>query len=157
MKHNKLYLKPKKEESLLRFHPWVFSGAVASTEGKPAEGDIIEVYSAANQFLGTGHYQIGSIVVRILSFKPTTIDISFWEERIRQAYGLRRSLGLAGKEKNETGSGQSDKCIVEANDTYRLIHGEGDCLPGLIIDIYAHRSEERRVGKECRSRWSPYH
>ena len=123
MNHNKLYLKPKKEESLLRFHPWVFSGAIASTEGKPAEGDIVEVYSAGNQFLGIGHYQIGSIVVRILSFTPATIDVSFWEGRIRQAYGLRRSLGLAG---------------TETNDTYRLIHGEGDRLPGLIVDIYAH-------------------
>ena len=119
----KLYLKPKKEESLLRFHPWVFSGAVASTVGKPAEGDIVEVFSAGNDFLGIGHYQIGSIVVRILSFKPTTIDITFWEEHIRQAYNLRRSLGLAGRENN---------------DTYRLIHGEGDNLPGLIIDIYAY-------------------
>ena len=123
MKLSKLYLKPKKEESLLRFHPWVFSGAVASTVGKPAEGDIVEVYSASNDFLGIGHYQIGSIVVRILSFKPATIDISFWEDYIRQAYRLRLSLGLAGGENN---------------DTYRLIHGEGDCLPGLIIDIYAH-------------------
>ena len=123
MKQSKLYLKPKKEESLLRFHPWVFSGAVASTEGKPAEGDIVEVYSAGNEFLGTGHFQIGSIVVRILSFIPATIDIFFWEERIRKAFDLRYSLGLAGK---------------KTNDTYRLIHGEGDCLPGLIIDIYAH-------------------
>ena len=123
MNNIKIYLKQKKEESLLRFHPWVFSGAVASTKGKPDEGDIVEVYSADNLFLGIGHYQIGSIVVRILSFSPITIDSSFWEERIRKAYDLRRSLGLAG---------------VEKNDTYRLIHGEGDCLPGLIIDIYAH-------------------
>ena len=123
MNNIKLYLKPKKEESLLRFHPWVFSGAVASTVGKPAEGDIVEVYSSGNVFLGIGHYQIGSIVVRILSFKPAIIDIDFWEEHIRQAYNLRLSLGLAGGGNN---------------DTYRLIHGEGDCLPGLIIDIYAH-------------------
>ena len=123
MDYCRLYLKPKKEESLLRFHPWVFSGAIASVKGKPAEGDVVEVYSSDNNFLGTGHYQIGSIVVRILSFKPATIDILFWEERIRQAYHLRRSLGLAG---------------TETNDTYRLIHGEGDCLPGLIIDMYAH-------------------
>ena len=123
MNHCKLYLKPKKEESLLRFHPWVFSGAIASIVGKPAEGDIVEVYSSDNQFLGTGHYQIGSIVVRILSFTPATIDVSFWEERIRQAYDLRLSLGLVGE---------------KINDTYRLIHGEGDRLPGLIIDIYAH-------------------
>ena len=123
MDYCKLYLKPKKEESLLRFHPWVFSGAIASVKGKPAEGDIVEVYSSDNNFLGTGHYQIGSIVVRILSFKPATIDILFWEDRIRQAYYMRRSLGLAG---------------TETNDTYRLVHGEGDCLPGLIIDMYAN-------------------
>jgi Predicted SAM-dependent methyltransferases len=122
MNYCKIYLKPKKEESILRFHPWVFSGAVASINGKPAEGDIVEIYSSGNQFLGTGHYQIGSIIVRILSFEPATIDVSFWTERIRSAYALRRSLGL----------------IRTENDTYRLIHGEGDRLPGLIIDIYGH-------------------
>ena len=119
----RLYLKPKKEESLLRFHPWVFSGAVASMEGEPKEGDVVEVYSADKQFLGIGHYQIGSIVVRILSFTPVEINASFWAERIRKAYELRRALVLMA-------SG--------TNDTYRLIHGEGDFLPGLIIDIYAH-------------------
>ena len=136
MNNCKLYLKPKKEESLLRLHPWVFSGAVASTKGKPAEGDIVEVYSADQQFLGIGHYQIGSIVVRILSFTPMIIDIPFWEERLRQAYCLRRSLGLTG---------------TEANDTYRLIHGEGDRLPGLIIDIYAHTAviQAHSVGMHC--------
>ena len=143
MKHSKLYLKTKKEESLLRFHPWVFSGAVASTEGKPAEGDIVEVYSSENHFLGIGHYQIGSIVVRILSFKPSTIDISFWEERLWQAYNLRLSLGLVRKENDDSYKQKKNTVeyiqhTAEANDTYRLIHGEGDCLPGLIIDIYAH-------------------
>ena len=205
MNYSKIYLKPKKEESLLRFHPWVFSGAVASAEdwvrgrpvhmkseacsdaaasaedwvrgrpvrmkseacsdaaasaedwvhgrpvrmkseacsdaaasaavedeapmppdalrASPAEGDIVEVYSADNQLLGIGHYQIGSIVVRILSFTPVEINVSFWTERIRQAYRLRYGLGLVASGKN---------------DMYRLIHGEGDCLPGLIIDIYAH-------------------
>ncbi|MDR0574466.1 MAG: class I SAM-dependent rRNA methyltransferase [Tannerella sp.] len=129
----KIYLKPKKEESLLRFHPWVFSGAVASVEGKPAEGDIVEVYSANNHFLGTGHYQIGSIIVRILSFIPAGIDVAFWAERIRRAYELRRSIGLITKE-------ASDPQLfgLSVNDTYRLIHGEGDCLPGLIIDVYAY-------------------
>ncbi|MDR2917161.1 MAG: class I SAM-dependent rRNA methyltransferase [Tannerella sp.] len=129
----KIYLKPKKEESLLRFHPWVFSGAVGSVDGKPAEGDLVEVYSANNHFLGIGHYQIGSIVVRILSFTPAEIDIAFWTERIRQAYKLRRSIGLIR-------TGTNDPLQLSnspVNDTYRLIHGEGDCLPGLIIDIYA--------------------
>ena len=121
MNECKIYLKPKKEESLLRFHPWVFSGAIASIEGKPAEGDTVEVFSAGNQFLGIGHYQIGSIVVRILSFTPVRIDTAFWIDRINRALALRHSLGLDIR-----------------NDIYRLVHGEGDGLPGLIIDIYAH-------------------
>ena len=123
MNKPKIYLKPKKEESLIRFHPWIFSGAIASVEDSPAEGDIIDVYSSSNQFLGTGHYQIGSIMVRILSFTPVEIDVAFWTERIRKSLELRQALGLTSKEKN---------------DIYRLIHGEGDGLPGLIIDMYAH-------------------
>ncbi|MGM9760775.1 MAG: class I SAM-dependent rRNA methyltransferase [Parabacteroides sp.] len=119
----KVYLKSKKEESLLRFHPWVFSGAIQHIEGKPEEGELVEVYGAAGQFLAVGHYQIGSIAVRVLSFKPQTIDDAFWEERIRTAYAIRRTLGLAE---------------VEHNNTYRLVHGEGDNLPGLVVDVYAH-------------------
>lgn len=123
MNYSKVFLKPKKEESLLRFHPWVFSGAIQSIEGNPEEGDLVEVYGTNQRFLAVGHYQIGSIAVRILSFKPITIDADFWVERIRVAYDIRRELGLAG---------------VENNNTYRLIHGEGDNLPGLVIDMYAH-------------------
>lgn len=123
MKECKVYLKPKKEESLLRFHPWVFSGAIQSIEGNPEEGDLVEVYGTNQRFLGVGHYQIGSIAVRILSFRQVAIDAEFWNERIRAAYDLRKALGLAG---------------VEGNDTFRLIHGEGDNLPGLVIDMYAH-------------------
>ena len=123
MKEGKVFLKPKKEESLLRFHPWVFSGAIQTIEGEPEEGDLVEVYGTNGRFLGIGHYQIGSIAVRILSFKPVTIDAAFWEERIRIAYTLRQALELAG---------------VENNNTYRLVHGEGDNLPGLVIDMYAH-------------------
>ncbi|MDR3267710.1 MAG: class I SAM-dependent rRNA methyltransferase [Tannerella sp.] len=121
MNNCKIYLKPKKEESLLRFHPWVFSGAIASIHGKPEEGDLIDVFGADHAFLGTGHYQIGSIAVRILSFRPVAIDHAFWTERIRTAYELRRTLGLAGR---------------ADNNTYRLIYGEGDRLPGLIVDVY---------------------
>ena len=117
----KIILKPKKEESLLRFHPWVFSGAIASIKGKPEEGELVEVYSADNKFLGIGHYQIGSIAVRILSFKQTVIDTNFWTEKIRAAYEMRRALGLIE---------------VTNHNTCRLIHGEGDQLPGLIIDVY---------------------
>jgi len=123
MSYTKVFLKPKKEESLLRFHPWVFSGAIQSIEGKPEEGDLVEIYGSNQRFLAVGHYQIGSIAVRILSFRPTIIDKDFWTGRLRIAYRLRQSLGLAG---------------VPDNNTYRLVHGEGDNLPGLIIDMYAH-------------------
>ena len=121
MSYCKIFLKPKKEESLLRFHPWVFSGAIASIKGKPEEGDLVEVYGADHKLLGVGHYQIGSIAVRILSFQPAVIDKAFWAEKIRIAYELRRALGLAE---------------VADNNTCRLIHGEGDHLPGLVIDVY---------------------
>lgn len=119
----KIYLKPKKEESLLRFHPWVFSGAIQGMERKPEEGDLVEVYSSDNRFLAIGHYQIGSIAVRVLSFEKRPIDHQFWVDRIRSAYQLRCILGLAN---------------TPNNNTFRLIHGEGDTLPGLVIDMYAN-------------------
>lgn len=119
----KIYLKPKKEESLLRFHPWVFSGAIQGMERKPEEGDLVEVYSSENRFLAIGHYQIGSIAVRVLSFEKRPIDHQFWVDRIRSAYQLRCILGLAN---------------TPNNNTFRLIHGEGDALPGLVIDMYAN-------------------
>lgn len=122
MNYCKVLLKPKKEESILRFHPWVFSGAIQRIEGKPEEGDLVEVLACDGQFLALGHYQIGSIAVRILTFKPAEIDRTFWINRIRTAYELRQTLGLVG---------------TDRNNTYRLVHGEGDNLPGLIIDIYA--------------------
>lgn len=117
----KVILKPKKEESLLRFHPWVFSGAIQKIKGKPAEGELVEVFDCNSNYLGVGHYQIGSISVRILSFEGETINQDFWNARILRAYEMRHALNLD----NET------------NDTYRLIHGEGDFLPGLIVDVYA--------------------
>ena len=118
---DKIYLKKGREESLLRFHPWVFSGAVAQIVGNPAEGDLVGVFSSSGDFLAEGHYQIGSIAVRILSFSADASKASFFEDRIRSAYSLRAAAGLAGS--SET------TC-------YRLVHGEGDFLPGLIIDWY---------------------
>ncbi|MBN1462555.1 MAG: class I SAM-dependent rRNA methyltransferase [Paludibacteraceae bacterium] len=117
----KITLKPGKEETLHRFHPWIFSGAIQSIAGKPNEGDVVELYDSKGNFLALGHYQIGSITVRVISFENRQINRTFWEERIQQAYQLRLALNLA---ENPT------------NNTYRLIHGEGDTLPGLIVDIY---------------------
>lgn len=116
-----IQLKPKKEESLLRFHPWIFSGAIQRIEGKPTEGDLVEVLDSNRNFLAIGHYQIGSIAVRVVSFDKVAIDDAFWAKKIRNAYAMRQSLGLV---------------VPEHNNTYRLIHGEGDLLPGLIVDVY---------------------
>ncbi len=118
----KIYLKPKKEDSLLRYHPWVFSGALQTMETKPSEGEIVAVYSSHNIFLGIGYYQIGSIAIRIISFEDIPIDREFWRQKIADAYQLRIAAGL----------------IHENNNTYRLIHGEGDNIPGLIVDVYGN-------------------
>ena len=120
---NSILLKSGKEKSVFRYHPWIFSGAIAKTEGTLQEGDIVKVYSADRQFLAIGHYQIGSIAVRILSFEDTVIDHNFWRTRITEAYRKRRSLGLTDS---------------QTNNVNRLIHGEGDNLPGLVVDIYAN-------------------
>ena len=120
---NKVYLKPKKEESLLRFHPWVFSGAIARVEGNPEEGEVVEVYTSDKQYIAAGHYQIGSIAVRVLTFKKEEINHEFWVRRLSVARDLRQALRLINTEKNNA-------C--------RLVHGEGDNLPGLIIDLYDH-------------------
>ncbi len=117
----KIYLKKHKEESLLRFHPWVFSGAVAHIQGEPKEGDIVQVRASSGDVLGVGHYQIGSITVRILEFFVEDLPADFWTQRIAAAYAVREGLGL----------------ISATNNTYRLVHGEGDFLPGLIVDVYA--------------------
>ena len=118
---DRIILKKGREASLLRFHPWVFSGAVASISGNPSEGDLVEVFSSGGEFLATGHYQKGSITVRVLSFEPGKIGDSFWEDSIRQALQAREAAGLFG-------SGSTD--------CFRLVHGEGDNLPGLIVDYY---------------------
>ncbi|MDD2911245.1 MAG: class I SAM-dependent rRNA methyltransferase [Petrimonas sp.] len=119
-KTNQIILRPRKEESLKRFHPWVFSGAIAKTGQSIQEGDIVRVFSASGEFLGVGHYQVGSISVRILSFTDETINEDFYARRISSAYRMRMKIGL----------------LHAGNNTFRLIHGEGDHLPGLIIDMY---------------------
>ena len=116
-------LKRGKEESLKRYHPWIFSGAIASMSGQPAEGEIVEVTDSEGRYLATGHYQIGSITVRALSFERRPIDRDFWYSRLHEAWLMRRAIGVSGR---------------PDNDIYRLVHGEGDRLPGLIIDVYGH-------------------
>lgn len=114
----KIILKKGRDESLRRFHPWVFSGAIANVQGQPAEGDLVAVYSADGEFLACGHYQIGSISVRVLSFDSDVLSPDFWEVMLSRAYQVRRLI-----------ANESTNC-------YRLVHGEGDNLPGLIIDYY---------------------
>ncbi len=121
MNYKKVKLKPKKEESLKRFHPWIFSGAVQSKDESLAEGEVVNVYTINDEFIAVGHYQIGSIEVRVLSFEEEDIDLDFWKKRLSSALELRKSIGL----------------LSDNNNSYRLVHGEGDLLPGLIIDVYA--------------------
>ena len=119
--YKRVYLKSGKEESLKRFHPWIFSGAIAYAEGEPEEGEVVDVYTSKKEFIACGHFQIGSIAVRVLSFAQETVDRAFWVRKLESARALRVALGLIGNPQT---------------DTYRLVHGEGDNLPGLIIDIY---------------------
>ena len=118
-----IILRRGKEESLGRFHPWIFSGAIHHAEGgsKLEEGDIVEVFSSDGRFLAIGHWQIGSIAVRVLTFKKQPINQAFWQKRLSAALDVRKAIGVAGR---------------EDNDIYRLVHGEGDNLPGLVIDMY---------------------
>ena len=122
---DKIILKKGREDSILRFHPWVFSGAIADIQGRPAEGDVVAVYSHDGTLLACGHWQIGSIAVRILSFDSDVLSPDFWEKMLGKAYQVRKSVGLARE-----GHGDGD------TDCYRLVHGEGDNLPGLIVDYY---------------------
>ena len=117
----KLYLNKGKEESLQRFHPWVFSGAVHHIEGQPEEGELVQVFTSTGDFIAVGHWQIGSIAVRVLSFEDEPIDHQFWMRKLATAYDVRKAIGLAGR---------------ADNNTFRLVHGEGDNLPGLVIDLY---------------------
>ena len=116
-----LFLRRGKSESLKRFHPWVFSGAIAGANGKLNEGDVVRIVSNENELMGYGHYQIGSIAVRMLTFKEEKIDHAFWVTRLSEALRLRKALQLTGR---------------ADNNIYRLVNGEGDRLPGLVIDVY---------------------
>ncbi len=119
--YKNIYLKHRKEESLKRFHPWVFSGAIHHMDEDIAEGDTVRVITADGNCIAVGHYQLGTITVRVLSFDDIAIDDSFWQQRMQSALAMRESIGVANNPNNNT---------------YRLIHGEGDNLPGLIIDCY---------------------
>ena len=121
MDYRKVYLKKGKEESMKRFHPWVFSGAIAHMDEGIKEGEIVDIISRGGEFIGRGHYQIGSIAVRILTFDDELIDDSFWYHRLKVALEMRIAVGIADS---------------ATNNTYRLVHGEGDNLPGLVIDCY---------------------
>ena len=129
-------LKRGKEESLLRFHPWVFSGAIADIKGEPDEGDVVDVYTHEGKWIAVGHIQVGSIAVRVLSFRKENIDADFWFRRLSVAFEMRRSLGLTDR---------------EDHNIYRLVHGEGDNLPGLVIDVYGHTAvlQAHSVGMHC--------
>jgi len=117
----KIVLKSGKDSSLKRFHPWVFSGAIKKIDGYPAEGDIVKVYSNQDEFLGTGHYQVGTISVRVFSFEDKEINREFWKSKFDAAIQLRKVIGVFN---------------TEQNNVCRLIHGEGDGMPGLILDYY---------------------
>lgn len=117
----KVSLKPGKEASLRRYHPWVFSGAIDKIHDKVEEGDLVEVYDSKDNYLGTGHCQIGTISIRIFAFKNETINYDFWKGKLQQAYNYRKDIGLIDS---------------PATNVYRLLYAEGDGLPGLIIDYY---------------------
>lgn len=117
-----IFLKRGKEDSLRRFHPWIFSGAIHHMSEEPEEGELVEVFTSENEYIATGHYQIGSIMVRVLTFEHDAIDQSFYEKKLSIAKDVRHRIGVIGGN----------------NNTYRLVHGEGDNLPGLVIDIYGN-------------------
>jgi 23S rRNA (cytosine1962-C5)-methyltransferase len=121
MEEIKVILKSGKDQSLRRYHPWVFSGAIKKIKGQPAEGDIVHVYDNKDELLGIGHYQIGSIAVRILTFDNVMIDGAFWKQKLQKALDLRKILGLIN----------NPEVTV-----FRLINAEGDGFPGLIVDYY---------------------
>ena len=135
MDYKSIYLKKGKDESLKRFHPWVFSGAIAHMDEGINEGDVVRLLDCQGTFMAVGHFQFGTIMVRVLSFEDIAIDESFWEGRLRKAYESRKAMGLER----------------EDNNTFRLVHGEGDFLPGLIVDCYGNTAvmQAHSVGIHC--------
>ncbi len=136
--YKNVYLKKGKEDSMKRFHPWVFSGALHHLDEDIREGETVNVVSAGGEYIGRGHFQIGSIAVRILTFDDEEIDDGFWYDRLKVALEVRKSIGIADNPQNNT---------------YRLVHGEGDNLPGLVIDCYGKTAvvQAHSVGMhECR-------
>ena len=153
----KVILKRNREESLLRFHPWVFSGAIAEIQGNPAEGDLVAVHACDGSLLAYGHYQIGSIAVRVLSFDESALRPDFWETMLSRALQVRIAAGLHvhsdgvrhGECACQGESVHQSECAsplsfraseasreISSTNCYRLVHGEGDNIPGLIIDYY---------------------
>ncbi|WP_019036423.1 class I SAM-dependent rRNA methyltransferase [Prevotella amnii] len=129
--YKKVYLKKGKEDSLLRFHPWIFSGAIKTMEEEIKEGEVVCVLNNQGKFIAIGHYQVGSIAIRVLSFEEVYVDESFYENRLFSAFEARKAIGVINK--------TTQKGISKNNNTtFRLVHGEGDNLPGLIIDIYGN-------------------
>ena len=131
-----IYLKRGKEESLQRFHPWIYSGAIQHIEGQEDEGAIVRVLTSNGEYIATGQWQIGTIAVRVLTFDDEAIDDAFWRRRLQVALDMRRTIGVADS---------------ETNNTYRLVHGEGDNLPGLVIDVYGQTAvmQAHSVGMHC--------
>lgn len=119
--YKSIYLKKGKEESLNRFHPWIFSGAIHHMDDDIEEGELVNIFTASNEFIAVGHYQIGSIAIRVLTFSKVEISYDFWCDRLSSALKMRQNVGIADN---------------NVNNTYRLVHGEGDYLPGLVIDCY---------------------
>ena len=131
-----IYLRRGKEDSLRRFHPWIFSGAIHHSDGPQEEGALARVFTSDGDYIATGHWQVGSIAVRVLTFDDEPVDAAFWQRRLRAALEVRQAIGVAA---NPT------------NNTYRLVHGEGDHLPGLVIDIYGATAvvQAHSVGMHC--------
>lgn len=119
--YKSIYLKKGKEESLNRFHPWIFSGAIHHMDDNIEEGELVNIFTASNEFIAVGYYQIGSIAIRVLTFSKVEISYDFWCDRLSSALKMRQNVGIADN---------------NVNNTYRLVHGEGDYLPGLVIDCY---------------------